>query len=102
MFLNSAEQLSATEDRPVTCDLCAQVGVGALVIGYAILGAVAFMSIEQDALDELVRNVTSQRQTVARQLWNVTRHIQFNRARWDKESLLILKEYQVRWRVHQG
>ena len=71
------------------------MGVGALVIGYAILGAVAFMSIEKDALEELVNNVTSRRQTVARQLWNVTRHIQFNRARWDNESLLILKEYQV-------
>ncbi|XP_037074755.1 TWiK family of potassium channels protein 18-like isoform X3 [Pollicipes pollicipes] len=71
-----------------------QVGVGALVIGYAILGAVAFISIETNALDTLIANVTAKRQTVAVQLWNVTRHIQFNRARWDLESQLILKTYQ--------
>ena len=86
----------------LTCGLWPQVGVGALVIGYAILGAVAFMSIEKDALDELVTNVTTERQTVACQLWDVTRHIQFNRARWENESLLILKEYQVRWCAYEG
>ncbi|CAG9580160.1 unnamed protein product [Danaus chrysippus] len=49
-----------------------QVGVGALVVCYAILGAASFMHIEKDSPDMQLVKVIKWRQSCVEQLWGIT------------------------------
>lgn len=55
--------------RKLVAFMCTQVGVGGLVVGYAIVGAMAFIAIEKNA--EYI-DLTGQRLKSALALWNRT------------------------------
>jgi len=76
-----------------------QVGVGALVVSYAIMGAFAFQSIEGKAVDDTLEvdnfNVSDLRTSAALRLWNVTDHHNvLNKTKWYSDVLHVLFEYQ--------
>lgn len=72
-----------------------QVGVGGLVIGYAILGAVAFISIEVGGLDDVNQRISETRQRTSIALWNLTKDVQFDQSRWSQQAIDILQGYQT-------
>ncbi|XP_041968054.1 TWiK family of potassium channels protein 7 [Aricia agestis] len=72
-----------------------QVGVGALVVCYAILGAASFMHIEKDSPDEQMEKVTNLRQNCVQQLWNITnKYNVLNYTAWIQNSDKVLKVFQ--------
>lgn len=73
-----------------------QVGVGALVVSYAIMGAFAFMAIEGDSeIMDNNRNVEDLRSTTLSRLWNVTDHLNvLEERRWKLDVRAVLLEYQ--------
>ncbi|CAF4817241.1 unnamed protein product [Pieris macdunnoughi] len=82
-----------------------QVGVGALVVCYAILGAAGFMHIEKDSPDEQLENVKQWRQSCVEQLWNITnRYNVLNQTQWMYNSNHVLKIFQnnISNAIHQG
>ena len=98
---------SSSEPREKLKDCCrqfvafmfTQVGVGALVVSYAIMGAFAFQSIEGKATDATVEvenfNVSDLRTSAALRLWNVTDHHNvLNKTKWYADVLHVLFEYQ--------
>ncbi|KAI5634452.1 ion channel domain-containing protein [Phthorimaea operculella] len=81
-----------------------QVGVGALVVCYAILGAAGFMHIEKDSPDEMMEKVTVWRQKCAEDMWNVAKY-----ENTDEESFkqhinarLILYQSNITAAIHAG
>ncbi|XP_026498445.1 TWiK family of potassium channels protein 7 [Vanessa tameamea] len=82
-----------------------QVGVGALVVCYAILGAASFMHIEKDSPDEQLENVIQWRQNCVEQLWNITnKYNVLNYTAWMSNSNKVLKDFQnnVTSAIHLG
>lgn len=82
-----------------------QVGVGALVVCYAILGAVCFMHIERDTSDEQYEDVKRLRQKCANELWNITVTVNiFNETAWLHRINEALKLYQnnITTAIHTG
>lgn len=82
-----------------------QVGVGALIVCYAILGAASFMHIEKDNPDEQLEHVKQWRQKCAEQLWNITVEVNiFNETLWEKNINEALKVFQnnITAAVHTG
>lgn len=81
--------------RKLVAFMCTQVGVGGLIVGYAIVGAFSFMSIETlepNLQLELVRNL---RLNCAAELWEVTEQQNlFNASAWQVEADFVLKKYQ--------
>ncbi|CAK1543785.1 unnamed protein product [Leptosia nina] len=72
-----------------------QVGVGALVVCYAILGAAGFMHIEKDSPDEQLENVKQWRISCVEQLWDITnRYNVLNQTAWTYNSNNVLKVFQ--------
>lgn len=61
--------------RKLVAFMCTQVGVGGLIVGYAIVGAFGFMMIEiqeDSPYAKLHQHVTSRRNTYALELWKRT------------------------------
>lgn len=82
-----------------------QVGVGALVVCYAILGAATFMHIEKDNPDQQLQDVTLLRQINAERLWNITVNVNiFDENVWEREVNEVLKIFQnnLTAAVHAG
>lgn len=82
-----------------------QVGVGALVVCYAILGAASFMHIEKDNPDEQLENIKEWRKSCADQLWNITVNNNiFNESAWEQNINKVLKVFQsnITAAVHTG
>ncbi|KPJ14137.1 TWiK family of potassium channels protein 7 [Papilio machaon] len=82
-----------------------QVGVGALVVCYAILGAASFMHIEKDSPDEQLENVKEWRRSCAEELWNITVNNNiFNETAWEININKVLKVFQsnITGAVHTG
>lgn len=72
-----------------------QVGVGALVVCYAILGAVGFMHIEKDNPDQQHLDVREWRRNCAEQLWNITiKDNIFNETIWIHDINNVLQVFQ--------
>lgn len=99
---------SATDDprervkaccRSLVAFMCTQVGVGALVVGYAVVGAVGFMHLEKSEdsplLDHL-RRVHALRSNCAAELWDlVTEHNTLDGAdAWGREADAVLLRFQ--------
>lgn len=81
--------------RKLVAFMCTQVGVGGLVVGYAIIGAFGFMSIEQ--MGESTQNelVAKLHQDCASELWKLTVDANiFNESVWRISADHILKEFQ--------
>lgn len=82
-----------------------QVGVGALVVCYAILGAVSFMHIEKDSPDEQLKDVREWRQKCAERLWNITVSMNvFNETAFVQKADEVLKVFQsnITTAIHTG
>lgn len=73
-----------------------QVGVGALVVSYAIMGAFAFMAIEGETLvTEDIDHVTSLRAACLTKLWNVTDFLNvLDEKKWKAAVRIVLLDYQ--------
>jgi len=73
-----------------------QVGVGALVVSYAIMGAFAFMAIEGDSeVMDNNKNVEDLRSSTLSRLWNVTDHLNvLEERRWKLDVRAVLLDYQ--------
>ncbi|XP_033163581.1 TWiK family of potassium channels protein 18 [Drosophila mauritiana] len=76
--------------------MCTQVGVGALIVIYAICGAFAFMHIERQFVDKTAGQVMELRQNCSQQLWSITeQHNIIDRRRWTEATNEVLREYQA-------
>ncbi|XP_064552962.1 potassium channel subfamily K member 1 [Drosophila montana] len=76
--------------------MCTQVGVGALIVFYAICGALAFMNIEREYVDKTAAYVLELRQNYSQRLWNITEeHNLIDKPLWVNETNAVLREYQV-------
>lgn len=75
--------------------MCTQVGVGGLVVGYAIVGAFGFISIEihkDNEQNQVVRDLT---ESCAERLWELTLGVNtFNETLWKRESGKVLLDFQ--------
>lgn len=73
-----------------------QVGVGALVVGYAIMGAFAFMAIEGESEENLHNEqVADLRSSMLTKMWNVTDHLNvLEEKRWKLVVRQLLLDYQ--------
>lgn len=86
--------------RKTIAFMCTQVGVGALIIFYALLGAVSFISIETDersANITYVAEVRRMRERYANELWNVAvknNAADVNETMWCNEMNVKLLDFQ--------
>ena len=73
-----------------------QVGVGALVVGYAIMGAFAFMAIEGESEENLYNEqVADLRSSILIKMWNVTDHLNvLEEKKWKVIVRQLLLDYQ--------
>ncbi|KAH8359876.1 hypothetical protein KR093_009309 [Drosophila rubida] len=76
--------------------MCTQVGVGALIVVYAIFGALTFMHIEREFVDTTTAHVLELRQNFSQRLWNITEeHNLIDKPLWVNETNAVLREYQA-------
>lgn len=76
--------------------MCTQVGVGALIVLYAIFGALTFMHIEREYVDTTATLVLELRQNCSQKLWNITEeHNVVNKPQWVNETNTVLRAYQI-------
>lgn len=78
--------------------MCTQVGVGALIVIYAICGAFSFMHIELQYNDNTTQlEVQELRNNCAVELWNITEKFNnFNKTQWQHSTDIALQKYQER------
>lgn len=75
--------------------MCTQVGVGGLVVGYAIVGAFGFISVEIGRDNEQNQIVGNLIEKCAESLWELTATENvFNETLWKKESGILLLGFQ--------
>lgn len=76
--------------------MCTQVGVGALIVIYAICGAFAFMNIERQFIDGTADEVLELRQNCSQHLWSITeKHNLIDRRKWSEDTNAVLRDYQA-------
>ncbi|PNF14381.1 hypothetical protein B7P43_G01696 [Cryptotermes secundus] len=81
--------------RKLVAFMCTQVGVGGLVVGYAIVGAFGFMWIEKDWKNPQNENVAKLHATCVCDIWNLTvSGFTFNETAWRSEVDRVLKVFQ--------
>lgn len=77
--------------------MCTQVGVGGLVVSYAILGAFAFRAIEEKGEHWQSNRTTLIHNTTIRTLWKFTeRHNVLHKDKWYKDVNHTLLDFQNR------
>lgn len=75
--------------------MCTQVGVGGLVVGYAIVGAFGFMSIEKDWKNPQNEIVASLHLNCTSDIWALTTSdFAFNETAWRSEVDRVLRVFQ--------
>jgi len=74
--------------------MCTQVGVGGLVVGYAIVGAFGFMSIEQDWVNPQNDKVAQLHSKCVCDIWNLTSGFTFNETAWRIDIDRVLRVFQ--------
>jgi len=78
--------------------MCTQIGVGGVIVCYAIVGAFGFIALETGihaVSDKILENVTISRNQTASQLWQDFRTHPLNEAQWDQAAQLTLQKFQV-------
>lgn len=81
--------------RKLVAFMCTQVGVGGLVVGYAIVGALGFMWIEKDWKNPQNENVAKLHVACVCDIWNLTASgFTFNETAWRSEVDRVLKAFQ--------
>lgn len=82
--------------RKIVAFMCTQVGVGGLIVCYAIVGAFSFMSIETQNYKGLNEVVYQLRNETTEALWNVTDiYNTLYEKDLNRETDLILRKYQA-------
>jgi len=84
--------------RSVATFMCTQVGVGGIIVCYALVGASVFMALEtnDDAMTDVVlKNVTRFRDEATGKLWNDYMSNPFNESEWSAAANVTLHEFQV-------
>ena len=79
-----------------------QVGVGALVVAYTIMGAFIFQYLETQETDLSVDLVNRYRHGTVRSLWNLTHYFNvLNKDRWtqevDEQLYQVRKHFKIQW-----
>lgn len=84
--------------RKTVAFMCTQVGVGGLIVVYAVVGAASFIRIETNenyTNNNQIDNVTIWRKNCSKKLWQKSEiYNNFNVSAWKFEVDLILKNYQ--------
>lgn len=81
--------------RKIVAFMCTQVGVGGLIVGYAILGAFSFMSIETQHPPKIINTIQVLQNDTLVKLWNVTdTYNTLYDTQWMNETNSILESYQ--------
>lgn len=81
--------------RKIIAFMCTQVGVGALVFGYTLVGALSFQNIEQKWENDKVKEIVELRKNCSIDLYKVVEQNNiFNKKVFTQEIGMILKEYQ--------
>ncbi|CAL8144454.1 unnamed protein product [Orchesella dallaii] len=83
--------------RSVATFMCTQVGVGGIIVGYAIVGAFGFMALEtQDdsVADTVLKSVELARVRTADQLYSDYTEYQFNETEWIMKANVSLYAFQ--------
>lgn len=81
--------------RKLVAFLFTQVGVGAVVVVYAVCGALTFEAIEKRHVNVALNNMTILRDNCATRLWNITEETNLlNNSQWIYEVSTALYEYQ--------
>ncbi|XP_069700151.1 two pore potassium channel protein sup-9 [Periplaneta americana] len=81
--------------RKLVAFMCTQVGVGGLVVGYAIVGAVGFVAVEKDWINPQNQVVANLHSRCAYDIWNLTTSdFAFNETAWRNEVDRVLKVFQ--------
>jgi potassium channel subfamily K, invertebrate len=77
--------------------MCTQVGVGGLIVCYAIVGAASFSHIESHNVTYIETiHADNLRMNLTDQLWEVTeKYNSLNEGSWKEETNLILRNYQT-------
>ena len=86
--------------RSLATFMCTQVGVGGIIVGYAIVGAVVFRELEtrDDAKANMqVASVLALRNRTAAELWHNFQEHPFNETEWSIAANHTLIEFQVSW-----
>jgi hypothetical protein len=81
------------------------VGLCALVVGYALLGAVVFRAVESPHETYIQQEVTSARTLAVRIAWNATFRVnKLNKDRWKETVYAQVKIFQRRtmWAIKKG
>lgn len=84
--------------RSVATFMFTQVGVGGIIVCYALVGASVFIALETQGeafADDVVNNVTLSRNSTATKLWSDYQNSQFNESEWIIISNHSLHEFQV-------
>ncbi|GAB0098177.1 potassium channel subfamily K member 9 [Sergentomyia squamirostris] len=82
--------------RKFVAFMCTQVGVGALIVGYALVGAAAFMSIETQEKNPTLEQAMNLRRNCAMDLWTIVEEQNlFNGSVWRRETDEILMRFQT-------
>ncbi|CAB0001247.1 unnamed protein product [Nesidiocoris tenuis] len=82
--------------RTVVTFMCTQVGVGGLIVAYAVIGAFTFMHIESRAEFPELALVADLRRNCADELWDVIQAENvFNQTRFSQRAAVIMKKFQL-------
>lgn len=81
--------------RKLVAFMCTQVGVGGLVVGYAVVGAFCFIQIEGQAGDEQRQAVELLRHNCSANVWNATSTFNvLNYTNWKHQVSGALKHFE--------
>ncbi|XP_057653632.1 potassium channel subfamily K member 15 [Diorhabda carinulata] len=81
--------------RKIIAFMCTQVGLGALVFSYTLVGAISFMSLEQKGNNTEPNEINKTRQEYLIKLYNVAlKHNIFDVNNFSEDTNKVLKNYQ--------
>ncbi|XP_034937662.1 potassium channel subfamily K member 1 [Chelonus insularis] len=84
--------------RKLVAFMCTQVGVGGLIVGYAIVGAIGFSNIELQTEYPHVEEMKELRKNFSEKLWSATaadRNVNIlNKTAFERQTDGILKDFQ--------
>lgn len=81
--------------RKIVAFMCTQVGVGGLIVGYALVGAASFQSIEGNEPNEQFTIIEGLRKNCSDELYIITEEFNiFNRTEWTNKTDIVLQRFQ--------